>query len=160
MDTTSHKIIDEKLKGMRTAHFTTLMEDGSIHGRPMSTQERDFDGTVWFMTSKENRVVKELSKNPKVGLLYGDPNGTKFVSLSGTAKTVDDKAKIHELWNDFYKAWFDGEDDPKINLLCVQVNYAEYWDYKGGKVGVYVDMAASAVTGKDAEGGEHQEFTF
>jgi general stress protein 26 len=159
MDTSSHKIINEKLNGMRTAHFTTIMDDGSIHGRPMSTQERDFDGTVWFMTSKTNRVAKEIEKNSKVALLYGDPNGTKFVSLSGVATLHDDKAKIHELWNDFYKAWFDGENDPNITIIRVKVSYAEYWDYKGGKVGAYVDMAAAAVTGKDADGGEHGEYT-
>ena len=151
-------LIAEKIKGMRTAMFVTMNEKGQHVGRPMSTQDIEFDGTVFFITHKDSNKVTHIKNNPEVGLMYGE--GVKHVSLSGLAEVSQDKAKIKELWSEFYKAWFEGEDDPNIAVIKVKVSRAEYWDYPGGKVGAYVDMAKSAVTGHQADNGENCVFEF
>ncbi len=152
------KTVGEKIKGMHTCMFVTM--NGTEHrGRPLATQDVDFDGSVWFMTQADSRKVSDIKANNHVALMYGD-GSIKFVSMDGTAELSQDKAKIKELWNPFYKAWFENEDDPNIMLIKVSVTSGEYWDHKGGKLGAYADMAVSAVTGKTMEDhDQNQKFT-
>lgn len=146
--------ITERLKGLRTAMMVTRRADGTLHSRPMATQEVEFDGDIWFVTSKDSLKVDEVKKDDQVNLAYGD-GGVRFVSISGTVDLVEDKQKVHELWNDMYKAWFENENDPRIQLLKVAVERFEYWDYTGGKLGAYVDMLKSAITGEEMDHDEH-----
>jgi general stress protein 26 len=71
---------------------------------------------------------------------------------------VKDKAKAKELWNVFYKAWFpEGLDDPKLALIRVDVDHAEYWDSPNSKVVQLAGLIKAAVTGKPAQGGENKK---
>ena len=144
--------IREKIKDIRTAMFTTM--DGDDHkSRPLATQELQPDGSLLFMVSKSSDKVKEIGMNPHVGVTYATTDGIRFVSVTGTAEAVDDRAKIKELWNDFLKLWFEGPEDPDITLIKVTMSRVEYWDHDGGKVGAYIDMATSYISGqKDHEG--------
>lgn len=156
------KIVAEKTKGIRSAMLVTVDYNGILHGRPMATQDIELDGSVWFMTSKDSEKISHIQQNPHVGLMYGDGGGVKFVSLSGVAEIHTDKEKIREYWNDFYKAWFENENDPAIRLIKVVVKGGEFWDHAGGKLGAYADMLKTAVTGnKDAgdDKDENQKFT-
>lgn len=148
--------IGEKIKGMRSCMFVTIGPKGEFKARPMATQDVEFDGSVWFMTDKRSNKYKELVKDNRVGLEYAHSNGVAFVSVSGTAHFSEDKAKIKEFWNAFYKAWFEGPEDPNIALIEVKVSRAEYWDNKGGKVGAFVDITIGAVTGKQNTLDEHE----
>ena len=152
------KNVGEKIKGMRSCMFVTKSGDG-LKARPMSTQDVEFDGSVWFMTDKRSNKYKELQDDPTVGLEYAHSNGIRFVSISGTATFSEDKAKIKEFWNEFYKAWFEGPDDPNITLIEVKASRAEYWDNKGGKIGGLADIAIGAVTGETNTLDEHEVVT-
>ncbi len=152
--------IGEKLSGMRTCMFVTRDSSGLSKGRPMATQELAFDGSVWFMTDKRSNKCREIQADPGVSLAYAHSNGVRFVSLSGNAEFVDDREKIKEFWNDFYKAWFEGPDDPNIVLIQVKISRAEYWDNEGGKIGALADMALGAVTGKTNQLDENEVFEF
>jgi general stress protein 26 len=42
---------------------------------------------------------------------------------------VKERDTIHELWNPLCKAWFpQGEDDPEITVIRIDVDNAEYWE--------------------------------
>jgi general stress protein 26 len=155
----SLKTVGEKMHGMRSCMFVTKSSDG-FKARPMATQDVEFDGSVWFMTDKRSNKCKELHEDPTVGLEYAHSNGVRFVSVSGEATFSEDREKIKEFWNDFYKAWFEGPDDPNITLIEVKVKRAEYWDNKGGKAGALADMAIGAVTGNTNTLDEHEVVTF
>lgn len=159
MNNDSLKKIGDKIEGMRSCLFVTSDAEGNLKARPMSTQEVVFDGSVWFMTDRNSNKCKEIAANPSVGLEYAHSNGVRFVSLSGKASLVDDRAKIHEFWNPFYKAWADGPDDEKLVLIEVKVSRAEYWDNAGGKLGALADMAIGAVTGNTNTLDEHEVVT-
>lgn len=141
------ELITEKIKGMRNAYFITTDAHGHIHGRPMSTQDMDEQGDLWFMTSKDSKKIQDIEKNPQIGLIYGHTSGTPSISISGTALLSNDREKIKELWNDLYKAWFENENDPNIVLIKVSIIGAEYWEHAGGRLGAYIDLAAAAITG-------------
>jgi len=127
--------VAELIKDINVAMMTTEAEDGLLHSRPMATQKTEFDGTLWFFTGLSTGKISEIDWNPEVNLSYSDGGANKYVSVSGTAEIVDDRAKKEELWSDIYKAWFpQGLDHPDLCLMKVEVTFAEYWDVPSGKM--------------------------
>ncbi len=149
------KKIGELIKDVRICMMTTLAEDGTIDSRPMATQETEFDGTVWFLTRHESGKVQEIEDDAHVTLVYSDPKDHNFVSAKGKARVSRDKAKIHELWNPMFKAWFPGgEDDPSIAVLQVEIDEASYWEASSSRLVFGIKYLAKAVTGGKVEVGE------
>ncbi len=146
------------IKDIKFAMLTTEAEDGVLHSRPMATQDTEFDGDLWFFTGLSSSKVAELEWNPSVNLSYADPGASKYVSVSGNGKIVEDHAKARELWNDIYKAWFPkGLEDPELCLLKVEVTHAEYWEATSGKMVQVFGYLKALATGKPSagEGAEH-----
>jgi general stress protein 26 len=152
----------EKLNGLIEdidfAMLTTVDTDGVLRSRPMSTQEVEFDGTLWFFTSDKTHKVEEIEKDNRVNASYAEPKDNVYVSVSGTASIVRDKAKMEELWNPILKAWFPkGLDDPNICLLKVDVEQAEYWDSPSSTLVQVAGFVKAMVTGQRANGGENEK---
>ncbi len=58
----------------------------------------------------------------------------KYLAITGTAHIVTDRAKIESLWKETYRVWFpEGVDNPKLTLLHIIPQYADYWDNSGIK---------------------------
>jgi general stress protein 26 len=135
--------------------MTTAAGDGSFDSRPMATQKTEFDGTLWFLTRRESDKVREMADDDHVSLLYEDPGDSKYVAVKGRATVSRDRAKIHELWNPMYKAWFpQGEDDPAISVVKVTVSEAQYWEASSSKLVMGIKYLAAAVTGGKVDVGE------
>ena len=142
------KKIGELIQDIRIAMMTTAAPDGSFDSRPMATQKTEFDGTVYFLTRQESGKVQELAYDSHVSLLYADPGDSKFVSVKGKATVYRDQAKIEELWNPMYKAWFpQGETDPAIAVLRVTVHEAQYWEASSSRLVRGLKYVAAAATG-------------
>lgn len=144
---------------MKTIDFgmlTTRDDDGTLRSRPMSTsKDVEFDGDVWFFTYGESHKVLEAEHSPQVNVSFSDPKAQTYVSLSGTAHLVRDRAKIDEFWQPSLNAWFpDGKDTPDIALLKVSAHKAEYWDAPSSPVAHAVGLVKSLVTGKAGNIGE------
>ena len=149
------KKIGALIKDVRICMMSTVAADGSIDARPMATQETEFDGTVWFLTHHESGKVAEVEHDAHVSLLYADPAHHNYVTAKGKAQVSRDKAKIHELWNPIFKAWFpNGEDDPSIAVLQVKVEEAQYWEASSSKLVFGIKYLAAAVTGGATPVGE------
>ncbi len=149
------KKIAELIKDVRICMMTTMASDGSFDSRPMATQETEFDGTVWFLTGNASGKVQEIKADDHIGLMYSDPGNKNFVNAKGRAQISQDKAKIHELWNSMYKAWFPGgEDDPNIAVVRVDITEAEYWEASSSKLVFGIKYLAAAVTGGNVNVGE------
>ncbi len=120
--------INELIKDIRFAMLTTAAPDGTLHSRPMATQKNEFNGELWFLTRDDSGKVFDLHHDAHVALAYADGKNT-FVSLTGRARLSRDQARIQELWNPMYIAWFpQGKEDPRIRVMQVVVESAEYWD--------------------------------
>jgi len=154
----------KKLAGLiqeiRICMLTTTAADGSIDSRPMATQKTEFNGTVWFLTRHESGKVHEVAHNSHVALLYSDPGNHKFVAAKGTAQVSQDKGKIHELWSPMFNAWFpQGEDDPQIAVLRVDITEAQYWEASSSKIVLGLKYLAAAVTHGAVPVGEQGKVT-
>ena len=148
----------ELIQGIKVTMMTTVEADGSIRSRPMWTQNSDFDGQLWFFTHEAAPKVDEVEEDHHVNLAYSDSSRDRYVSVSGTARVVRDRAKIHEMWDPSLKAWFPkGVDDPDIALLCVSVNKAEYWDTPNKHMVQLIGFVKSVLTGEPYRPGGHEK---
>ncbi|MDQ3323895.1 MAG: pyridoxamine 5'-phosphate oxidase family protein [Acidobacteriota bacterium] len=142
------------------AMLTTVDTDGVLRSRPMSTQKAETSGDLWFFTSDKTHKTEEIERDNRVNVSYAEPQDNAYVSVSGTAEIVYDKAKMEELWNPILKAWFpDGLETPGICLLKVNVEQAEYWDSSSSTIVQVVGFVKALVTGKRADGGENEKIT-
>jgi general stress protein 26 len=149
--------INDLIKDTRIAMLTTVQPDGRIHSRPMATQIQPFDGTLWFLTREQSGKVSEIQQDAHVALTYSDPRHI-YVSLTGRASLSNDRAKIHELWNPACKSWFpQGEQDPDITILKVDVESAEYWEAPANALVRNFQILRKAVSGGSAKVGEHEK---
>ena len=136
----------------------TTMDGGQLRSRPMSTQEMNANGELWFFTSDETHKVDEIKKDARVNAAYSKPSDNVYVSVSGEASMSKDRAKIEELWNPILKAWFPkGLDDPHLSLLKINVESAEYWDSSSSTLVQVVGFVKALVTGERASGGENEK---
>ncbi|HJT27734.1 MAG TPA: pyridoxamine 5'-phosphate oxidase family protein [Pyrinomonadaceae bacterium] len=147
------------IKAIDFCMLTTVDEGGALHSRPMSSNgDIDADGDIWFFTNASSHKVSEIEKLPKVNVSFADPDNQRYVSVSGTAQLVSDRAKIDELWRPEFKIWFpEGKDDPEIALLRVSLEKAEYWDSPSSTIGYALSFVSSLVTGKQPDLGENRK---
>lgn len=139
--------IESLVQDIKIAMFCTVDASGLFRSRPMMTQDAKFDGTLWFITSHESATVAEITANPRVNVAYASTGHEEYLSVSGTAEVLNDRAKIAEFWSPFLKAWFEGPDDPTIRCIRVTADEAEFWDSPGGKLGSLFAIAKGAITG-------------
>ncbi|WP_448626415.1 pyridoxamine 5'-phosphate oxidase family protein [Geodermatophilus sp. URMC 64] len=147
--------VAELLKDERFGLFTTTAPDGTLISRPMTMQEVEFDGDLWFFAARNSRKVAHVTANPQVNVATS--GSSSWVSLTGHAAVVDDPEKKRELWNSVVGAWFPGgPEDPDVVLLRVDAASAEYWDSPGGRLATAVSFAKAKLTGQPYDGGENE----
>ncbi|MDQ6622778.1 MAG: pyridoxamine 5'-phosphate oxidase family protein [Verrucomicrobiota bacterium] len=149
----------EMIKDLDMCMLTTVDDDGSLRSRPMSNNgEVEFDGDLWFFTYGASHKVDEVKREERVNVSFASPEKSRYISMSGTAELVRDKAKIKELWKPALKAWFPkGLDEPDIALLKVTVEKAEYWDSPGSKIAHMLGFMKALATGTQYDGGENEK---
>jgi len=154
MSTEQNSDVEKLVKMIKEMDFgmlTTTEADGSLRSRPMSVNGKVEDsGAIWFLTYGESNKVLEAQDHPQVNVSFSDIKNQKYVSLSGTAQLVRDKAKIKELWQPELKPWFpQGVDTPDIALLRINAEKAEYWDTPSSFIAHTLAFVKS-VTGQDS----------
>lgn len=134
----------------QTCFFCTQPVSGDPKGtRPMSVQQVDAAGAVWFLCADDSFTVAELNANPSVKLFFKGSSHSDFLVLEGKATLSRDKAKIEEFWQPILKTWFTkGKDDPRIVVVRVSPESGYYWDTKHGSMVAGIKMLVGAVTGQ------------
>jgi general stress protein 26 len=151
--------LQDLIKGIKVAMLTTAEEKGTLHSRPMMTQETDFDGDLWFFTRDDSPKVEQAEQDRHVNVSYSAPDKNVYVSVTGTARIIHDKRKMEELWKPIYKAFFhDGLEDPHLALIKVSVDSAEFWEGPSGIVGKLVGFVKAAL-GDEKAGGDNDKIS-
>jgi general stress protein 26 len=131
--------------------------DGSeLRSRPMAAHVRPDEDVIYFLTDAREHKDEDIRRFDNVCLAFSDTGDQKYVSLSGHAEVLNDRAKVKELWSTPAKAWWQSADDPNIRVLKVTPVDAQYWDGPGTVVS-YMKMAAAAATGSRPELGENRK---
>jgi general stress protein 26 len=154
------KTLATLLKKHRFAMLTTIETNDMLHSRPMTTIERDFDGTLWFFAKSDSATAGALRAKSSLCASYSEPKDSEFVCVSGEGSLVEDAGKKRELWNKAVQAWFPEGPDSTSNLLIRLVpNHAEYWDSSSSKLVQLFSFAKALVTHRPPQDiGEHREF--
>ena len=147
----------ELVRDARLCMLTTMTADGRHVSRPMALQEAEFDGDLWFFCYADSDKAAEIRLHPEVNVSFSTK--TSWVSISGAAEQVSDRAKAEQLWNPILKAWFpDGLDTPGVTLLKVHAHSAEYWESAhSSRVVELLGYAKAAVTKRPPNAGENEE---
>jgi general stress protein 26 len=127
-----------------------------LRARPMAAYARPELHAIFFLTDVRAWKDDEIAASPEVCVAFADPGAQNYVSVSGTARVLDDRRMVRELWSTPAKAWWDNPDDPDIRVLQVTPDSAEYWDSPGGMVS-YVKMQVAAMTGERPDMGENRK---
>jgi general stress protein 26 len=150
------KKLAELMKDIKFVMLTTVEPDGSLHSRPMVTQEVDFDGDLWFFTGAHSPKVWETDTHHQANVTFSNPEKNTYISASGPAMLVRDRKKMEELWKPAYKTFFPkGLEDPELSLLKVSVEKAEYWDSPSTALGRAFNFARAYVTKDPSKLGDH-----
>src|SRR5262245_65114923 len=116
------------IRNEHTAVLVTVGTDGSLDSRPMGCVQKEFDGTLWFLTFKDSPKVLEIAKNQQALVSYARPSDYEFTSISGQARLIDDPDQVRALWSEGFKVWFpDGPDSLDIALLAIDVEVTRTW---------------------------------
>lgn len=146
--TPSGETLDRLIKGIRFAMLTTVGADGRLTSRPMSTESGGVDGVLWFFTGRDTHKAADIERHPQVNVSYADPGSQRYVSVTGRAELVDDRARMRRLWSPAYSVWFPkGVDDPGLALLKVTAEHADYWEGPPTWIGRMVAFAQAMITG-------------
>ena len=145
------------IKSIKVAMMTT-MDEGMLRSRPMHGQYREEDDTLWFFTKLSSAKADEIRDEQEVNLSFADIDDNHFVSVSGRAALVKDRAMAEKLWNPFVAAWYpEGLDDPDLVLIRITPEQAEYWDGNSNTVKDLWETIKANVTGELPDMGENRK---
>jgi general stress protein 26 len=159
IEESARKTLATLLKKHRFAMLTTIETNDMLHSRPMTTIERDFDGTLWFFAKSDSETATALRARSSLCASFSEPKDSEFVCVSGEGTLVEDTAKKRELWNSAVQAWFPEGPNSSSNLLIqLTPNHAEYWDSSSSKLVQLFSFAKALITHRPPRDiGEHRE---
>ena len=128
---------------------------------PMSHYADREQGALWFITAKGTDLVGSVAGGAKPAIhAVTDGGEGLFTRIHGNLSLSQDRAKLDELWNAVASSWFeDGEQDPDVQLLRMNLTEAEVWA-TGGKLGFLYEIAKSKITGDKPDMGDHYTLRF
>ena len=154
-------ILKEKIDEVRICLFTTVDAKDTFSSRPMATAKVEEDGSIWFFSNEYSLKSAEISKENQVTLGYSSPSNNTYITVNGKAELIDDQVRKDAYFSPAVKAWFpEGSDDPRLILIKVTPDAAEYWDSSSSKMVVVFNMLKALVTGTQYEEGEHDQIKF
>ena len=122
--------------------------------RPMSVQDVDAAGNLWFLGARSSFQTRQLSRHPQAQLLFSNPGASEYLSLQGRAFVTDSRPLKEKYWNALAKGWFPGGiDDPELMVIRFQTESGHYWDTEYGKTVTLLSVLAGAITGQPLSSG-------
>ena len=125
---------DSEIKAKFWKHLKSDMTimlgvEGSGEAQPMTAQlDGDTEsGPIWIFTSKDTDLVKSISVGAPGEAYFVSEGHDLFAGVTGDLSLSTDRATIEHLWNPFVAAWFEGKDDPKIQLIRFDAQHAHIW---------------------------------
>lgn len=125
----------EKMKDIDFAMLSTYAEDGQIGARPMSNnRDVTYDGDSYYFTTEDRLMVKDIERDPRVGLSFHGRSGllkqkSLFIAVEGRADLIRDRGAFADHWNSDLQGWFsDGPDTPGLVMIRVHAERAHLWD--------------------------------
>jgi len=123
----------------------------------MAVADRENTVDLIFHTHIESGKTEELEQNSKVGVSFYKDNTGEWVSISGDAEVVQDRATVEKYYSPSLKAWIGdkgdgvhdgGPHDPRIGIIRVKVHTVTYAVQTATQIGKFYQIAKGVVTGQ------------
>jgi len=128
----------------------------NMRARPMAVRPAKDEGLIYFLTDAQTPKAEEVRHNQSVCLALSDNKSQKYVSISGRAEVIDDRERVKKYWSVYDKAFWPDKDDPRIRVLRVTPESAEFWE-GDGRVVTAVKLAAAIASGERMNVGENEK---
>jgi general stress protein 26 len=124
----------ETITAARYCALITLDSSGRPQARTLDPFPPDGNMVVWLATNPRSRKVAEIGRNPRVTLYYFDREGQAYVTISGTARLVNDPKEKAKRWKDEWKDFYPDRTRDYL-LIVVKPERLEVVNVKKGIVG-------------------------
>lgn len=120
-----------------------------------------------FLANAHSKKFSDLKNSSEVSVTFQNSSTQDWVSVAGTAVTVDNKdSRIKDIYKPGVNAWFGdlgdgvhtgGPEDPRMALIEVKAKYVTYWKSQVGVLGYAKEVIGASMTGKVADTGVLRE---
>ncbi|HSQ35645.1 MAG TPA: pyridoxamine 5'-phosphate oxidase family protein [Candidatus Binatia bacterium] len=112
----------------RTAALATIDANGAPWVRYVTIRsEADF--ILNFCTAYSTRKARQMKDNPRVHLTCGDlqpPDDSVYLQIAGQAEIRADAATKKNHWQEGWRRYFSGPDDPDYVMVFIRPERIEY----------------------------------
>ena len=130
-----------------------------MRARPMAMRPARAEGVIYFLTDVDAPKAAEIRRNESICLALADNKAQKYVSITGHAEIIDDRQRVKEIWSIYDKAFWPDKDDPRIRVLRVTPESAEFWE-GAGTVVTAVKLVAAMASGERMNVGANEKVGF
>jgi general stress protein 26 len=130
-----------------------------MRARPMAMRPAREEGAIYFLTDAEAPKAHEIRQEETVCLALADNRSQIYVSITGHAEIIDDRDRVKKIWSIYDKAFWPDKNDPRIRILRVTPESAEFWE-EAGMVATAVKLVAAIATGERMNVGENEKVEF
>jgi general stress protein 26 len=112
----------------QTAALATITAVGAPWVRYV-TIESDPDFTLRFCTSRGSRKARQIMDNPGVHITCGNlqpPDDSAFLQIVGRAEIRSDVETKTNYWQEEWRRYFKGPDDPDYIMVFIRPTCMEY----------------------------------
>lgn len=136
----------------------TSKAGAALRSRPMHAKFDRDAGVITFLTDARHHKDDEIAADPQICLSFAKTGSQNYVSISGEAEVLNDRAAIEARFNEMAKVWFpDGPQDPNVRLLVVRPETAEYWDGKSNPIAVAFQIVKARLSQQRPDLGENRK---
>jgi general stress protein 26 len=127
-----------------------------MRARPMAMRPAREEGAIYFLTDVDAPKAEEIRRNESICLALADNKSQKYVSIAGHAEIIDDRERVKQIWSIYDKAFWPDENDPRIRMLRVTPESAEFWE-GAGMVVTAVKLVAAIASGERMNVGANEK---
>lgn len=136
MEGPHHKELDRLLSWARAriakrgaCWLITEAAEGGTHARivvPIPGAAGDGDWVIWMLISKRSRKAREIMLNNRVTIGAYEPSDGSYLTLTGNAALIDERAALRERWRDEWTVQLPGgAEDSNAAFVRVDVDGIE-----------------------------------
>lgn len=131
----------------------------NIRARPMAARPAREEGEIYFLTDVDAPKAQEIRRDDAICLAFADHRSRKYLSITGCAEIIEDQDRIRQIWSVFDKAFWPDKNDPRIRILRVTPESAQFWE-GAGMVATAVKLIAATVSGERMNLGKNEKVEF
>ena len=96
--------MEKTFKKSRIVYVSTFDINGEEHSRPMTNFNENPYDTLWFPSYTKTRKVEDITKNPKVLVLFPSDTEDTFFEIEGKGKLAS-QMEVKGRWRWWYLYW-------------------------------------------------------